>query len=240
MNSRGSWEGQDTGTRGHGDAERKSKRTGMGTAHVLRFTSHASRGFTLLEVLLALTILAVIMTSIYTSFSTSGRNIERAEGVRDGTDRGRTLISRLTNDISNACIVGGMSETFFYGKKFETEEEKLRFDSIHLTTLTNWRKPDSREMELWEVGYFFQERPDGKGRVLMRKEKREFLKGVPSKEGGVDYELTDAVQALQFRYYNGAKWTDEWTQGGLPKAVDILLTFADGRVYATKVGVGHQ
>jgi len=198
-----------------------------------------SRGFTLLEVLLALTILAVIMTSIYSSFATAGRNRERAEEVRDGTDQVRTLIARLTNDIANAYL-GGMSETFFYGKKFETEEEKQRFDSIYLTTLTNWRKPDSKEMELWEVGYFFQEMPDGTGRVLMRKEKREFSKDVPRREGGVDYELTDAVQGLQLRYYNGVTWADEWTQGGLPKAVDIVLTLADGRVYATKVNIGYQ
>jgi general secretion pathway protein J len=205
-----------------------------------RIFNPQSSGFTLLEVLLALTILAVIMTSIYGSFATTGRNVESAEEIRDGTDRVRTLISRLTNDIANACIVGGMSETFFYGKKYEAEEDKQRFDSIYLTTLTNWRKPDSREMELWEVGYFFQERPEGKGRVLMRKEKRELSRDVPPREGGVDYELTDTVQGLQLRYYNGVKWADEWIQGGLPKAVDIVLTLADGRVYATKVNIGYQ
>ncbi len=198
-----------------------------------------SSGFTLLEVLLALSILAVIATTIYSSFSTAGRNVESAEEVRDGTDRARTLLARLTNDIANAYV--GMSGTFLYGKKVETEEDKLRFDSIYLTTLTNWRKPDSKEMELWEVGYFFQERPDGSGRVLMRKEKRELSSDVPPREGGIDYELTDTVAGLQLRYSSdGAKWTDEWTQGGLPKAVDIVLTLDDGRVYATKVDIGHQ
>jgi len=200
-------------------------------------TTH-SKGFTLLEVLLAMAILAVVMTTIYSSFSTAGRNIERAGEVRDGTDRVRTLIARLTNDIANAYT--GMNGTFFYGKKFETEQEKQRFDSIYLTTLTNWRRPNSREMELWEVGYFFQERPEGGGRVLMRKEKREIPKDGPPREGGFDYELTDTVQALQLRYYNGTKWVDEWTQGGVPKTVDIVLTLLDGRVYATKVDVGHQ
>jgi general secretion pathway protein J len=197
------------------------------------------KGFTLLEVLLAMAILAVIMTTIYSSFSTAGRNIERAGEVRDGTDRVRTLIARLTNDIANVPI-GGVSGTFLYGKKFETEQEKQRFDSIYLTTMTNYRKPNSREMEFWEVGYFFQERPDGAGRVLMRKEKRELPTDGPPREGGFDYELTDTIQSLQLRYYNGTKWTDEWTQGGLPKTVDIVLTLVDGRVYATKVDVGHQ
>jgi general secretion pathway protein J len=203
-----------------------------------------SRGFTLLEVLLALTILAVVMTTIYSSFSTAGKNMESAGEVRDGTDRARTLIARLTNDIANTYIgvVNGTVSYGIYGKKFETDQEKQRFDSIYLTTLTNYygRTPNSPEMELCEVGYFFQERPDGAGRVLMRKEKRVLSKDVPPREGGLDYEITDTIQALQFRYYNGSKWIDEWIQGGMPKTVEILLTLADGRVYETKVDVGYQ
>jgi len=199
-----------------------------------------SKGFTLLEVLLALTILAMISATIYGSFSTAGRNIESAEATRDGTDRARTLIARLANDITNACVIPGM-ETFLYGQKFEREEDKQRFDSIYLTTLTNWRKADSREMDLWEVGYFFQDKPDGTGRVLMRKEKRELSKDVARREGGTDYELTDAVEGLRLRYTtDGTTWLDEWKQGGLPKAVEVTLTIADGKVYSTAVDIRNQ
>jgi hypothetical protein len=132
-------------------------------------------------------------------------------------------------------------ETFLYGQKFEREDDKQRFDSIYLTTLTNWRRPESREMELWEVGYFFQEKAAGTGRVLMRKEKRELSKDVPRREGGIDYELTDTLEGLRLRYTaDGSTWLDEWKQGGLPKAVEIVLTLANGKVYATKVDVRNQ
>ena len=195
-----------------------------------------SGGFTLLEVLLALAILAVIVTSIYSSFSTSAANRERAEEVRDGTDRARALMARMTSDIANAYVNSGMSETFFYGSMLESEEDKQRFDSIYLTTLTNWRTPGSKEMELWEVGYFFQEKPDRTGRVLMRKEKRELSKDSPPREGGDDQELTDTVDGLRIRYSSDGKtWNDEWKRTGHPKAVEIVLTLADGRVYATSV-----
>lgn len=199
-----------------------------------------SRGFTLLEVLLAITILSVIVAAVYGSFSTAGSSIERAEELRDRTDRARALISRLTNDITNACYVAGMNETFLVGRKAEGDLEGQRFDSIHLTTLTNWRRPDSKELELWEVGYFFQDRPSDNARVLLRREKRELSREVPPLEGGTDYELTDTVQGLLLRYADGSKWTDEWDtrkQGRLPKAVEVVLSFADGRVYATQVDI---
>jgi len=219
----------------------------------IRHANHG--GFTLLEVLLAMAILAVIMTVVYASFSTAGRNIEQAETVRDETDIARTLIARLSIDIANAFPKDSASfpsvPTRFYGKKEEAEggtgagSEKIRHDSIALTTLTNWRKHDSREMELWEVGYFFREKPDGQGYVLFRREKRELSKDVPFLEGGVEYEITDRVESLQLTYSDqGSTWTDNgWdsqSMGRLPKMVEIALALDTGRVYTTRVEIGNR
>jgi hypothetical protein len=200
-------------------------------------------------------ILAVIMTVIYASFSTAGRNVEQAETLRDETDVARTLLSRLTDDIANAYVNPIMNSprtlTIVYGKKEEVEggvgDVKIRHDSIALTTLVDpsWRRPDSKEMGLWEVGYFFKENADGKGYTLFRREKRELSKDVPALEGGVEYEITDRVESLQFTYSDdGSKWTDNgWDSRSLnrpPKAVEIALTLDTGKVYTTRVDVGNR
>jgi general secretion pathway protein J len=209
-----------------------------------------SKGFTLIEVLLAMTILAVIMTVIYMSFSTAGRNVEQAEAIRDGADLARTLISRISDDIANAYVNRNMNYsariTIFDGEKDDvgvgSNGEKIRRDGITLTTLTNWRKPDSKEMEVWEVGYFFKEKPDGNGYALFRREKRELNKDVPALEGGVEYEITERVESLQFRYYDGSNWTDAWDKSlnRVPTAVEIALTLDTGKVYVTEVDVGNM
>lgn len=207
------------------------------------FHNPHSKGFTLLEVLLALAILTVVVAVIYTSFSTASRSVESAEAIRDDTDLARTLIARVSDDIVNAyCSQNMKTTTFFYGKKEEKDVNgnKVRLDSLFLTTLTNWRRPDSKETDLWEVGYFFNEKPDGKGYVLMRREKRELSKDFPPLEGGVEYEITDRIDELQIRYYDGSKWLDE--TGGknlcIPQAVssvEIALTLAGGKTYTTQV-----
>ena len=203
-----------------------------------------SKGFTLIEVLLALAVLALVLTMIYSSFSTASQSVERAEVVRDATDLARTLIARLSNDIANASCSADTNVVVFYGKKdeLEIEGEKRRNDSIYLTTLTNWRRPDSKETEMWEVGYYFEERPDTKTRVLMRREKRELSKDFPPLEGGVAFELTDRVEELKLRYLDGSKWVDEWGNKSRcnprPKAVEISLTLDTGRMYVTQTDVG--
>lgn len=203
-----------------------------------------SKGFTLIEALLSMAILAMVVTVVYASFSTAGQSVERAEAVRDDADLARTLMARLSNDIANAYIRGFGTMAGFTGKKeeAEVEGEKRRFDSLSLTTLTNFRRPGTKEMDLWEVGYLFNEKPDGKGRILVRREKRELSKDSPFLEGGVEYELTDRVVQLQMRYHDGGlKWLDEWVnRPGLPKRVEIALTLDNSRVYITQVDVRNQ
>lgn len=200
-------------------------------------------GFTLLEVLIAVAILSVIVTMIYTSFSTAGRNVEAAEAKRDRTDLARTLMSKLSNDITNAYYNPLMSETIFYGKQSTTAQGEQRYDSISLTTLTNWRKPDSKESDLWEVGYRFNDQPDNNTRVMVRNEKRELGKDQPPPlEGGTDFIVTDRIKGFRLRYSNGIAWADEWDSRvlhTLPKSVEIALEFADGSFYITQVEVGR-
>jgi prepilin-type N-terminal cleavage/methylation domain-containing protein len=203
------------------------------------------KGFTLIEVLLAMAILALIMTGVYTSFSTASQSVQHAEAARDETDLARTLIARLSHDIENAdCVHVAAYSAVFYGKKDEVETEgvRRRHDSLAMTTLTNFPRPDSKETELLEAGYYFKEKADNKGYSLMRREKRELSKDAPPLEGGVEYEITDQVNELRFRYSNdGLTWLDEWgdkdrcSTKGIPPIVEMTLVLLSGKQYSTEV-----
>jgi len=205
-------------------------------------------GFTLLEVLIAVAIMAGIVTVLYASFFTSGRNVEQAEIIRDSSDMARTLIQKVSSDITNAYWNPRMNRpaviTVLNGKKEEAQikDAVSRHDSITVTTLTNSRRFGSRETELWEVGYYFKQKADGSGYVMMRREKRELSKDTPAGEGGVEYEITDKVQSFQLRYSPAGAfaWQDEWnttTRGALPQFVEVVFSLDSGMTYSTYVEV---
>lgn len=200
------------------------------------------KGFTLLEVLIAVAIMAGIVTVIYASFATASRNVEQAEAKRDATDLARTLLTKMSNEISNAYYNPLMIETFFYGKKSGTEPDAPRFDAIAFTTQTNWRKPNSKDIGVWEVGYRFEETTEKNGNMLIRKEKREISTDSAPLEGGADYTLTGRIKSMRLRYFNGSEWTEDWDSRlskSVPKAVEITLVLDEGSPYSMQVEVGR-
>src|SRR5512134_2779574 len=70
----------------------------------IRFLNPQSQGFTLLEVLIAVAIMSAIVTVIYMSFSTTSRNVQQAEEMRDTADLARPLLAKLSDDIANAYV----------------------------------------------------------------------------------------------------------------------------------------
>jgi hypothetical protein len=73
----------------------------------------------------------------------------------------------------------------------------------------------------------------GRGRGLMRRELSQAVSSWAEANGNLSATYSDAklladeVVGLQFRYYDGAAWLDDWNSddlGGLPTAVEITVT----------------
>ncbi|UCD72363.1 MAG: prepilin-type N-terminal cleavage/methylation domain-containing protein [Syntrophobacterales bacterium] len=187
-------------------------------------------GFTLLEVVISIGILLVILTIIYNTFNSSLKAYTEMETRGDAYAQARVVLNRIYEEIgsiywsedpkSNTGLVGG-----------DEEEDDLPFDSLHFTSLSHvrWAK-DSKESELCEIGYYLEKDGETGESFLFRRE--DWNVDGTLEEGGRPLELAEGIDGLNFRYYDGEEWVDDWdskAKGGLPKAIEVVLIMGDPR-----------
>ncbi len=173
------------------------------------------RGFTLVEVLIALAILAMIVASTFTIFRSSSRSWQKGEERSERYHTARVAMGKMATEISQAV----MSEDGL--SKFLGSSSEISFISFVSTA--------QGVFEMAEIEYWLDE--DHK--LLMRNEEID-----PDYDFSTqDYSdiLADNISEMEFSYYDGLIWSDTWDsdgkgededskgQGVLPKAVKIKV-----------------
>lgn len=198
------------------------------------------KGFTLLEVIVAVAILAFMMILVWAVTSQSIRSKDRGEGKAQMYQQVRLAMDKITNDLSMAFLIDGPSlqgearggpavKAAFKGEE-QSESSSLNFAAFsHMRLFRN-----SHESDQSEIGYFLApatEDEGGEGEVLMRRESS-VIDDKPE-EGGITQALAEGVKKFQLEYYDYEKeeWSKTWdsegrvNQGKLPQAVKIKLVF---------------
>jgi len=165
-----------------------------------------SRGFTLLEVLVSVAILAMVSTLVYSSMSVT---LSSQKEVMMGQDRyhaGRVAVDRMSRDLASAFLSKHVSvlernrETVFLGGS----------EDVVFTYLGHYRfgETESPESDQGVVSYFMKT-IDGK-RCLVRSHKT-IIDDRPEKDG-IEDVLVEGVKKLEFEYYDpvAEDWVDEW------------------------------
>ncbi len=186
-------------------------------------------GFTLLEIIISIGILVVILTIIYGTFNSSMRAFTVMENLGDAYGQARLVLNRLSEEIGNIYVSKNNSNTGTGLLGEDGEQDDLPFDSLHFTSLSHvrWVK-DSRESELCEIGYYLERDPEMEKSFFFRRE--DWNVDGTLEEGGIALELAEGVDGLNFRYYDGEEWVDEWdseARKGLPKAIEVVLLMSD-------------
>ncbi|HEY2386630.1 MAG TPA: type II secretion system protein GspJ [Candidatus Binatia bacterium] len=146
----------------------------------------ARSGFTLLEVMMALTIFGLVAVTVYGTFARTLRSKSLAEGQAELTQNGRSAVARMADEIASAyyprpplypatAYASIAPLTIFRSLQGGTEEMPL--DAIMFTALS--ARPAGaagRDSDQRIINYFF---PIGPGRSLRRD-------AAPSGSGGLD------------------------------------------------------
>jgi len=189
----------------------------------------AARGFTLLEVVISVAILAVILTIVYNAFNSSMKAFSAMETQGDAYAQARVVLNRICGEIGSAYWSPTNPNTGLIGA--DEEEDDLPFDSLHFTSCSHFRwAKDSKESDLCEIGYYLEKDAETGESLLFRRE--DWNMDGTLEEGGRPLELAEGVDGLNFRYYDGEEWADDWDsriKGGLPMAIEVVLILRDPR-----------
>ena len=183
-------------------------------------------GFTLMEVLIAIAILAIVLSTVYESFVQTRKAIGKTEASIEELRGVRAAFSRMMQDVSMAFLVKDNDRTFFKGT--DDHSEGYPNDSIDFTSYSNrMRNKDAKESDQTEVGYYMKRGNEG-GSVLMKRVKRR-IDDNPG-YGGDSFEITEDIVGLNFRYLDSGAWADSWDSSvnkTIPQAVEITIILKD-------------
>jgi len=161
-------------------------------------TTGRQSGFTLLEVMIAMAILAAMALALFVATNQTLNSKANTEGRDDATHAVVQAMDRISGDLEMAVMVKSkdlLGATFDGEYAFEGQEQRLDFVTMsHVRFLA-----DSKESELSEVSYYLAPMPDEPNlQVLMRREATAVDKNL--QQGGIAYPILENVQGLRFEY----------------------------------------
>lgn len=177
-----------------------------------------SKGFTLIEVLVAVALSAILLGALYGTFFTVFNSGKSAEDSLDKHIEAGRLLDRITMDVHAAFYTANSPRTMFTGG------QKGLSSILSFTAFVN---PPVRKGyptdDLIGVSYFSEEGEDGV-RIF-----REVWNPYIGEK--VKVEMLDGAGGFDISYYNGTDWVKAWDavlEKGLPAAVKVTLRFKNG------------
>jgi type II secretion system protein J len=191
-----------------------------------RRRANRGTGFTLIELMLAVLILAIMMSIIYGVVVSTVTAARRVEEITATSEIGPAILTQMRVDLE-AAFLPKEGEYFVATKNGGGGNARDRIDFI--SGVMAYGAEDSVEEARFhsinEIGYqTINSRKDPSVAILYRREDY-FIDSDPLK-GGRLTELYDRVRSFSLRFLEGDTWRNDWnskTQKGLPKAVEIEL-----------------
>lgn len=202
----------------------------------------ASAGFTLVEMLVAVAILAMISVLIYSAFAGLKHSKEGIQRVNDRYREGRLAIDRISRELQSAYlslqVQTPLNQAIAVQKTAFVGTQGTPADRVDFNSFANRRiERDSHESDQCEISYFGSENPEKHGVIDLVRRISKHPDLEPTKGGRVEVLATD-IDLFDLQYLDPltGQWVDTWdsTQAigqpnRMPLQVRVLLVLNGGR-----------
>lgn len=200
------------------------------------------RGFTLIEILLAVALSALLLTVVYWTYFSINRSIVAATEDQEAFETGRTLSELLKRDIR---AINGVKYPLL-AKNVEIQGD--RFGQLEF--VTNALSPT--EPQRFRRVQYVLVMTDSEGKVMVRKESTDLddlIDKPPVDNPPKVFEISRIVTGFFVEFYDGAQWVQTWDSGAsatLPKqiraTIDVVDTKGDKKRFVAEEAIqsGNQ
>lgn len=181
----------------------------------------ATRGFTLVEVLLALTISALLAVSVVSATRTLSSTRQSVDRRVERATSGRRAMEIVVAALRNVRRDPLPSQPIIVGR---SGGRGARRDRIDLQTITDRRaRPDGAESDQYEIGFYLA-KPSGRQLPVLMRRQDHALDEHPD-DGGIATVVAEGIVGLSFEYFADGQWSDEWPEAEprTPEAVRVTV-----------------
>lgn len=192
--------------------------------------SQTTRGFTLLEMLVATALIAVLAGSMYASLSIAFRARRSAMDSVGPVRKAALAMDFVAEDLRSAVVPTGTLAGPFLGEDLADDAGR---DSDVLIFYTTGGEPLPEEGigDIRKIELSCEPADDGRTQILVRRITTNLL--APREPEPAVEVLCRGVVAFSLRYFDGTEWLDAWDSttedDTLPVAVEVTLQLAEGR-----------
>lgn len=189
--------------------------------------SRREDGFTLVELMLSVLLIAIIMAIIYGVVVSTVEAAHRVEEINQAGEIGPAILAQVRDDLEGAFLPKDGEYFVAIPRKGSTgDRDRVDFTVSRMAYGARKEGEEPAFHSVNEVGYqVLDSKTDGTVGVLYRREDF-FLDNEPLR-GGRLMEIYDRVKHFHLEYYNGEKWLPDWNskreKNTLPQAVRIEL-----------------
>ena len=181
-----------------------------------------ARGFTLLEVLIAISIIALLLTTVYGIFSSVSGTKERLDADSAAYHRARVIFDRLGREIRGTYYQAGHRDSTFSGGTDEAGELFLELSTTAVSPISE--RGTGFALVRYRIGADTED--DDQSLVIQRSERALIGRAQGALEAPDMMRLAPGIRDFALRFYAEGTWHTSWnaTESGLPAMVQLRLT----------------
>jgi general secretion pathway protein J len=203
--------------------------------------SKENAGFTLMEILIAISIFAVVITTIYTSYTGTFRVVDETESQAEIYRMARIAMERMLEDLESIYIPKRQEnpeseENTLHLFQFVGEDREIKgmsADSLRFISRAHIKlSGQEQEAGAVEIGYYIKETDEENHLVLYRSDRPMPEAAIPIDEETDGLVLCEGLAAVNFAYYEeNGEVRESWDSASdelkdkIPRMVSISLEF---------------